>query len=309
MDRPTFRMSESGKCPRALSAKLLGYEPAPAPDWLEGAAEEGRWHEDRLITELTREGELIEDRQKELSLSFPNFELLGHIDGIIVSGDDTPNILLEIKSMSQFEFDRWMRDKFVAFPHYEAQLACYLVATGLPTALYIVKNRSSGYQNRQTYFMSSLVATYNDTIAKLTRVAQATELLEANFDPQSIECRRCEYKHLCVPEARELTPIEDTGLSAAADDWRNGKRLVSEGQELINKAKEIFEEHTRATNILRWQHSGLAIQLVHYKESKQYPKANLLKVFTEQQLEPCIEIKEAFDQLRISDITKEANDG
>jgi len=110
----TFRASESGKCPRALTAKYLDYEAIPAPDWLERSAKEGKWHEERIIAELVAEGYEVSESQFECFRRFPEFVLTGHIDGI--ASKDGVEYLLEIKSMSQFEFDRWMRGNFIEFP-------------------------------------------------------------------------------------------------------------------------------------------------------------------------------------------------
>jgi len=299
-----IRMSESGRCPKALSAELLGYEPESLPAFVEKAAEEGKWHEDRIVSQLVH----VSDRQKELTLDFPSFTLLGHIDGIYHPNLNNPNSnqLLEIKSMSQYEFDRWMKEGFKGFPNYASQITCYMEATELKECLYIVKNRSSGYEDREV--LSEPPSDFSALINKLTWVEECVDgkhLAESEFDPQSIECRRCEYKALCVPEAKELTPVEEADLSAAVKNWRQGKQLISEGQELVDKARETLENHTRATNILKWRHSGLAILLVHIKEQTTYPKANLLKLFTEEQLEPAGKIKEAYDQLRIDDLEKD----
>jgi len=303
-DKPVYRMSEVGKCPRALSAQRLGYEPEPAPGWLDRAAEEGKWHEDRIVNELANENIQVLNRQMEVTLSYQLFNLVGHIDGIAIK-DHNPDtqMLLEIKSMSQFEFDRWMKQGFEGFPEYGAQLTCYMGATGLTDALYLVKNRSSGYIDRRELIEAPFELV--DIIDELEQIEVSVakgKLHDVQFDPQHLQCRRCEYKHLCIPEPKELTPIEDSKLALATSEWRQGKLLVEQGQKLIDSAKDIMETHTRATNILKWQHSNLAIQLVHYRETKTYPKANLLKVFTEEQLEPASEVKEAYDQLRITDL-------
>lgn len=301
--KPIFRMSESGKCSKTLSAKLLGYRSEPAPVWLETAANEGKWHEERIVGEL-RKRDNVYNRQGEITLNYPGFTLVGHIDGIIEDYDHQRVAkLLEIKSMSQFEFDRWMRDGFKGFPSYAAQITCYMEATGLNECLYIVKNRSSGYENRRVLTEKPMHMTeIIGNLTEATNYALASELVPKDFDPQSIGCRRCEYKHLCVPEAKELTSVKEAGLNAATDDWRAGKALVERGKYLVEKAREVFEGHTKATNILKWQHSGLAIQLVHFSEQKTYPKSKLFQHFTEEQLEPACQIKEAYDQLRINDL-------
>lgn len=303
MDKPIFRMSESGKCLRALSAKLLGCEPTPAPSWLETAANEGKWHEKRIVEKL-REHDNVFDQQQEVSLEYPTFVLVGHIDGKIQDYDlQRAERLLEIKSMSQFEFQRWMRGGFASFPNYASQITCYMEATELKECLYIVKNRSSGYEDRQVLTStpdSMVVIEYK--FQQVVEAVQLSKLCQVDLDLDSIECQRCDYKYLCVPEVKELTPLEKADLDFAAKEWRRGKAITEKGQAMIDNAREIFDQHTRATNIFKWQHSGLAIQLVHYNEQKTYPKSKLLQHFTEEQLEPAGQIKEAYDQLRISDM-------
>jgi len=311
MDKLTFRMSESGKCARALTAKYLGYESTPAPDWLERQAEEGKWHEARIVNELESEGYIIIDQQQEITLEFPSFTLVGHYDTKVVKDGAWSRLnskepmplqqLVEIKSMSQFEFDRWMRGNFKEFPQYASQITCYMEATGLKECLYIVKNRNNGYEDRR--ILTEKPCELPDIkLGLVVNYINNKILAPADFDPQSLECRRCEYRHLCLPEPRELTPVEQAGLNSAADKWRQGKQLVSEGQVLIDQAKEVFEDHTIATGIYKWQHQGLAIQLVHYRETKTYPKSKLLSIFTELELEPASEVKEAYNSLRITDM-------
>jgi len=316
-DKITFRMSSAGKCPRALSAQLLGMESEVVPEFVMRAAEEGNWHEARIIAQLEREGQFIDCRQKEHTLEYPSFNLIGHIDGVVIkqpqlatkedldAEGDGKWQLLEIKTMSQYEFDRWMKGRFEAFPNYAAQITCYMEATGLNECLYIVKNRSSGYEDRQVLtekpsHMTEIIGKFTDVVNHI----MGKQLCEGNFDPQSIECRRCEYKKLCIPEPKELTPVEEIVLNVASDDWRHGRELVTEGQKMIDRAKVAFEQHTRATNQPKWSFNKLAIQLVHYKESVTYPKKKLLATFTEEQLEPASQVKDAYDQLRITDLEK-----
>lgn len=304
--RPIYRMSEVGMCPRALSAQRLNYEAEPEPEWLATAAEEGKWHEERVRNKLRGEGYTVGDDQKEVRLDFPTFTLLGHIDGLVLDNKEPfSKMLLEIKSMSQFEFDRWMRDGFAGFSQYADQITCYLEATGLEKTLYIVKNRSSGYEYRA---VTPAPSKMDSIIGKLTGVetdVQAEELSKATFDPNSIECRRCRYKNLCIPEPKELEPATKIDLDLASERWREGEKIMEAGQELIDKARETFREHTKATGINKWQHNSLAIQLVFYREQNTYPKKKLLEIFTEEQLELALQIKSAYEQLKIEDLRKE----
>jgi len=264
----TFRMSSAGKCPRALSAQLLNMEAEGAPSWLEQAANEGNWHEDRIIQDTIAKGGTVDRRQLEVALLYPSFDLIGHIDGMVKFGSDDNWQLLEIKSMSQFEFDRWMKGRFEAFPNYAAQITCYMEATKLKSCLYIVKNRSSGYEDRQVIEKPMAMTQIIANLTEANNYYLSGQLVPREPDLNSIECRRCEYKKLCIPEPKELTALEGQALLDITNNWRIGKDLVDKGQKIINEAKEALEEHTRATNQVKWSFNKLAIQLIQVKEGE-----------------------------------------
>ena len=312
--KPIYRMSSSGNCPRALCAGRLGYESEPAPPWLEQAAEEGNWHEERIKAQLRKEGFEVFSEQLEIKLEYDNFILLGHIDGKVMEGIEEHysigTMLLEIKSMSQFQFDRWMKQGFDGFSDYAAQLTCYMAATGLDRAWYIVKNRSSGYENRKVIEshpanLDNIVAKMNsieEWIAKNIEPGAREGLYPAEFNPNSLECKRCFFKQYCVPELKELSTVEQIALESSAQEWRKGKKLVGEGQKLVDSAKQVFEQHTLATGIDKWRFNGLGIALIHvHRES--YIKKLLEERVSPELLAEALEIKD-YDQLRIDDLEK-----
>jgi len=314
-NKPIYRMSSAGKCPRALCAGRLGYEAEPAPPWLEMAANEGNWHEDRIKNQLREEGFEVFDEQLEISLEYDKFILLGHIDGKVLEGMEEQysigTLLLEVKSMSQYQFDRWMKQGFDGFYDYAAQLTCYMKATGLDKALYIVKNRSSGYESR--IVIQKPPARLDDIIAKLDNIEDwidkniepgvREELYPAEFNPNSLECKRCDYKQYCAPDIEELLAVDELNLNNAVSKFREGKKAEATGQELINEARDTFEQHTLATGIDKWRFSGLGISLIHvHRES--YSKKLLEATVPAHLLEPSKEIKD-YDQLRIDDLEKE----
>jgi len=278
-NRIVFRMSEAGMCLRALSAEYLGYKPEAKPDWLETAAEEGRWHEERLVQEINKDNIVIHDRQLEVKIETPSFTLLGHIDGKVdywknARVDNTK--LLEIKSMSQYEFDRWMKGKFNEFPEYADQIACYMQATGLNETAYYVKNRSSGYIDKAIARLSDIafddwtfaeraiiILDKLETVAK--HIAQK-ELVPAVCDMSTLQCKRCFYKYLCIKTKEDMSLQEETILHLAAENWREGKRLEKASKELIEEAKKTFEEHTIASDLKSWRFDELAISNVEVKE-------------------------------------------
>jgi len=304
-DKPIYRMSSAGKCPRALSAEHLGYEPAPAKPWLEQAAEEGRWHEQRIVDELRADGYRVFDQQLEVKIEYPDFILLGHIDGKVA--DDSGVRLLEIKSMSQFEFNRWMRGRFDAFPGYADQLTCYMSATGIDEALYVVKNRNTGYIDRMT--IKGIVSDPKAIVTKLAEVeyhvAQGN-LAPAEFDPQSIQCQRCNYQHLCVTKP-EPTEVDIAQLDKAVDQWRRGKQMADEGKVLMENADLTLGNYAARLDTKRFIHNDLVVQLIHTRRES-YSKKKLLETFTAEQLAPALEVRE-YDQLRHYDTRKENEDG
>jgi len=312
-NKPVYRMSSAGKCPRALSAERLGYEPAPPKPWLERAAEEGNWHEQRIKSELRTRGLAVIDEQREVTLDYPTFTLVGHIDGIVV-GNGSEQRLLEIKSMSQFEFDRWMRGGFDAFPEYEAQLICYMVASGMEHALYIVKNRNTGYVDRREIDSNNIdlsrIELYARQLSIIEEYAARGELRpfglfanEKGFDPQSIQCQRCNYQHLCVtrPEASE---IDTAMLDEAVKLWRKGKALVDEGQALVDEAKLTLGKCARGLITRQFIHNDLAVQLI-VQHRVSYDRRVLEQTVPEELLKPARKEQEV-EQLRIHDL-KEVN--
>ena len=311
MPKPVYRMSSVGQCARALSAERLGYPCEAAPDWLERAAEEGKRHE-LWIKEDLKKQENVFGEQKEVVLDYPNFRLVGHIDGLIEDYDhQRATQLLEIKSMSQYEFDRWMKGRFSEFPAYAAQITCYQKALGESTdglmkIRYYVKNRSSGYIDQAT--IAEPPANFEDIIAKLSHTEECVmigTLVEAEYLPDSLQCRRCEYKALCVPAPTEYKAVPESVLLEASENWRKGKALEAEAKVLMESAKEAFLSQTEASGQKKWRFNELAISKIEVKESVAYPKSKLLEVFTAEQLKPVEEIKLPYSYLRIDELRGE----
>jgi len=267
-----YRMSAAGHCPKRLSASRLGLESEPLPQFVYTAAEEGNWHEDRIVKQLRDEGNIVYDQQLEISMDKDNFRLVGHIDGKICKKPHKNPRLLEIKSMSQYQFDKWLKGGFVAFPQYAAQIACYSLATGLKDICYIVKNRSSGYKDIRNFTIeeNGLFNTTGilDKIAKVEKLALADELYPANFEIESNECKQCEYKYLCLPEPVVLNNVDERILQMAVDRWRTGKELVDKGNELANRSKKILQAYADAQPEKKFRKYDVAVSMYNVTEAE-----------------------------------------
>lgn len=259
-------MSSAGYCPRILWIDRTGFEfekKEQPPVWLAMAANEGKWHEKRIVDELRTKGYEITDQQKELVLEEDLFKLVGHIDGIKDKEE-----LLEIKSMSQFQFDRWMRGGFDEFPEYRDQLACYMAGTGLNRAYYVIKNRNSG--SIQYYPFVGLPVDMIEIIDKFFNIemwiAENPGIpYPAEYNPNSYECRWCLNKELCLPQQEDLTPEQESVLDEAAELYREGKQLEAVAKDKVETAKAIFEHHSIATEMPKWKWRGLGISRYQVK--------------------------------------------
>lgn len=266
-----YRMSSAGYCPKKLSAIRNRLEPEAPPKWLETAANEGNWHETRIKDELTDSGITVTSEQEEVIIDQPTYQLVGHIDGIIINNDDSKQ-LLEIKSMSQYEFDRWMKGGFTAFYQYAGQLACYMQAAKLDTCLYIVKNRSSGYidkrivkQNENNLFNIESIL---NKLADIEELALKGELCSMDFDPASLECKRCEFKYLCIGEPKVINGVDKRVLQMAIDKWREGKLLADRGKELINSSKKVLEAYAKEQPEKRFVFNKVIISVYEVNETQ-----------------------------------------
>ncbi len=263
--KPRFRMSGAGRCARALAAEKLGIEAEPFPAWLKGMAEEGNLHEGWIISWLKDNGWNVFSEQLEVVIKQKTFNLVGHIDGLIKKEGDRQNKLLEIKTMSQFEFDRWQKEGFGGFRTYAVQAALYLSALGLQEVLYVIKNRNTGYKLVNVYNIKELGVNVDDVLAKLADVlvkVESGKLCKATYDPYTIECKRCRYKAICIEKWEALTMADECALGDAVESYVEGKRLEKEAKMLISNASSVFKLYTEKHPEKAFSFDGYHFQMV-----------------------------------------------
>ena len=300
-----FRMSGTGTCAKALFYEKTGKEGNPAPDWLTQAAEEGKWHETRIVKELLAQKDKVNCQQRELCYSDSEIELIGHIDGAIFNDINKP-ILLEVKSMSGDEFGYWARHKFDAFPYYYDQLVCYMTTGNFGSCRYIVKNRESGIKDTTDILYDiKMVDRFVQIVKKLTAVKTAVlenKAPDINYDPYNISCKRCfEYSNICMPSYK--LPNFET-LETATEMFREGNKIKDEGENLIEKAKAFFQQTLEDVPSKKLNYDRLSIQLVQYKGRISWNDEELAKVLSEEELMKCRSIGSDSIQLRVTDWAK-----
>lgn len=298
-----IRMSGAGKCQRALSAELLNVEPAPSPAWLEQAAEEGHLHERAVKQKLVAEGIIVYDDQLEIRIERDQYVLVGHIDGKVIDIGGKYPMLLEVKSMSEGEFGRWMRGRWDAFNTYATQVSLYMKGTNLKECLYYVKNRNTGYPDRATISAprdADLFLAQLDVAVHYVLGAQS--LIAAEYDPASIECRRCRYRNLCVPESKIPDEITKKDLDTYVELWRTGKAKADEGDAQMETAKIRFKEILQMLETEKITHNKLSISTIH-RRNETWDAKFLKEILSSEQVDKALKVTE-ISYARIIDLNE-----
>lgn len=310
--KQTFRMSECGHCPRQLTYKYLNYPAAELPVWLETSAREGKLHEGWLLDQLRADDIAVYGEQDYLSIDNSLFLLEGHIDGY--ENDHGIERIVECKTMSQGEYQRWSTQGLEAFPQYAAQITAYMTASGLPCRL-IVKNRNTGtthgLDSRDTaYFFSTTPMVMADILHTLSLVAQAIQagkLYEGvQFDPDSLECKRCRYAMLCTPPPPILAEDQEAELRKAVGEYRLAKATADSAAEVIDRARNVLRQYAETSP----SHSLLfddIVAKVYPVRFVSYPKAEVEALLDKETLQRIAKVTERMD-LRITDKRSAADD-
>jgi hypothetical protein len=260
MTKPVFRMSDTGACPRVLTAQLLGNTPLPqskddierlnyyksleqiAADKLE--ADGYPMISGGVCDTCKANGEIREGIHVELHSDL--FDLIGHLDRrIIVKSHQRP---LEIKSLGRFMFEKFKTQPFKGHEEYKYQEACYLEAemSSMNGGIYFVLNRDTGDTLRYSineefdgFPRIDLDIEYQQIVDKLNEVviyASSNELAPGKAD---CDGRYCRYKYLCIKEEPEPEPVKVT------PEFEESVKMYFEGlaQEKEGKSKKELGQY------------------------------------------------------------------
>jgi hypothetical protein len=249
-ERVEYRASALGGCDLALLAARLGYDVVPVK---EGAKilevfEAGKRIEDEV---LDRIGLLSPITARQLEVVLPitkKIHVVGHIDGL----DTSDGSLVEVKSQSQEEWDRFERDGWEGgfFPKYKWQVSAYMNAVKQPlTLLRALRDSDGNWTGRieddyiEEPFYS--VAEIRERVLKV-EAAAATGVLNAVCTPSY----PCPYFYLHEEIDREL--IGDEGVDALAREYADAQRdeNIAKGRkaEARRALREAVSEDKYRTN-------------------------------------------------------------
>lgn len=278
-----YSMSEVGTCPRALSAKRLGYAPIPeTPENQEALLYYTRC-EALAAAQITDAGYVIEPSSLclkcktdlgierygiHVQIEETLFTLIGHLDRRIVVNDIRYPV--EIKSLGKWSWTRFAKEQFSQFSEYAAQECCYLQAEQKP-GIYWVMNRDTGkplkYAVNDTenkladvgFTRLELPVQYADIIDQLNSVEIAVaskELLPA------VDCgysyNWCKYRFLCPRPEEKSEELHLPELAETAAMYRKGHEMEKEGEELKDLAVHTLLTHAKQNSIDKFRVGGIS---------------------------------------------------
>lgn len=324
-------ISSSGHCPKLLSAELLHLGKAETPEYLKLAAEEGNLHEDAIKRKLRSEGYVIKENHGEeceicksryglgrngihVEIIKDGIELIGHLDGLIIgkfNGSNeaesiipgTKESILECKSMSLNMFNRWTNGNFDEFYGYASQLTCYMEATKLNTALYIVKNRNSGFTERKIIIGSPLK--FEDIWNRLlyvTTCVRQNKLAESVYNPESIECYYCNIVKDCIKEIA-INPIAQTEFIEALKTREITEDSIKELDKTVKSSERKIKDFLIGLNLSKIRVDGYSVSFSQNNTRVTYSKDSLIYAgVTEDQLKLAENRSLPFDKLYIRNL-------
>jgi len=248
-----YRVTDVAKCLRALYYLFKGIRPARPTGRALYVFDDGHMHHESVKKMLRRAGFVIQDEEKEFFNEERN--LKGKIDGVILH--DGKKYLLEIKSVSHFEFARlgWIDEKTYL------QVQLYLWLTGLQEGVVI-------YKNKNTAHLKDFVVTYDSRKAEegLKKFKALQEHLEGDVCPPVVldleawECSYCGWGERCsadfgevakVKEAGGKTLVEDPSLEEKIAEYFELRELVLQSKRSLEDIKEELRKVLHAHNVYK----------------------------------------------------------
>ena len=199
--------------------------------------------EEIVLKELAEAGIKVLEQQR--SFEWKEYQITGHIDGKVLSGDQI--VPMEIKSCSPFVFkainsiNDLKNGKYGYLRKYPVQLNLYLLMDNKEKGVFLFKDKTSG--QFKEIWMDIDYALGEET---LKRAEAINTHLAAGTMPEPINdnmwCEGCPFAHICLPEhiGKEVE-IDTTNLSEMLDRLEELKPIVKEYEEIDDQVKETVK--------------------------------------------------------------------
>lgn len=239
--------------------------------------EAGNVIEERAFNYLREAGFQIIEQQR--AFEWKKFELTGHLDAKVQI--DNKTYPLEIKGISQFEFDKlnciedFLESKKVWIKGYPTQLTLYMLMSNIEYGCFFIINKAN-FQPKQIWI--ALDYTFaEDILKKLERV---NKHVKEGTVPEGINqpdiCQYCGFLHICLPDmiGKEIEVIDEITIEEAIKRCEELKPLVSEYNKLDKSWKKALEgkEKVMISDYLiigKWiERKGYTVEDSRYWQSK-----------------------------------------
>ncbi len=241
MPQHANRASQAGiECARRLQWHRTRWEDAALPPVdLQRRFALGRILEPAIVAMLEASGIEVEQRQRDLI--WREFQLSGHIDGVLRV--DGTKLVLEIKTASKFSFEKvrkagsaaeLLEDRRSYIRGYVVQAALYALLMGLPGALLLFFDKDSGQTHTLAVSLDdpAVLDAAESALKRFERVNAAIEAKEDLPPEPGDHCSGCPFLGPCAPP-REFGP----GLQVLDSDEAAG--LLARREELAPAAAEF----------------------------------------------------------------------
>jgi hypothetical protein len=230
----TLRASALGSCVKAQAAGILGYEPMDTPEKMQVVFDRGHDHEEANAAALVAEGEFrILSEQAEVVLDISDdWQIVGHLDGILWRGTITPDYVWESKSpnsWAKFRDAILTGDYSDLLAHrYAWQISVYMHATGLEAYVtcWTEEDEVRGFGIEVPPFSMEDIH---------IRVAQIAYMVETNELPVACSSNDypCPFAYL-----HESPPVDDDpAISKLVADYQFQDRMVKEWKGKMDATK------------------------------------------------------------------------
>ncbi|MEY2908812.1 MAG: hypothetical protein RLZZ602_1335 [Pseudomonadota bacterium] len=191
-------------CHRYLQYSLRGYPQTPFPPAVLRIFELGHTLENMVVEDLKKAGinvsEVAEDG-KQWEYTWLGGHVRGHADGVIRSDSGDHIAILEIKSMNDKKWNAFRTQGIRnSHPIYYAQMQLLMGLSGIHRAWMVAYNKNNSvYHHEEVGFDYHYFRALSHTALSVVRGSSAKRISD---NPQSFECRYCNYKPNCWPDGQ-----------------------------------------------------------------------------------------------------------
>jgi len=243
----TNRASSLGEqCIRKLVYRRTRWQDAILHDeHLQRIFNEGNMEEREVLDELRGAGFIVIEQQRDFE--WKEYQITAHIDGkILIDGTAYP---IEIKSMSPFIFDSLRRSadmtksKYAHIRAYVSQMQTYLLLSNSERGVFLIKNKSTGEIHEIWIDLDYELA--EELIQKAQAINQhvAESTLPDRIPWDENHCGRCEFRHVCLPEAqrKELLFRDDAMIADKLSEHESLAEAKSRYEKLDKEIKALLK--------------------------------------------------------------------